>query len=392
MCRVVKALYGLHESPRVWNDEISAFMKREGLHRSLSDPSVYVNNAGEVQMMLITGLWVDDLVIATKHDKTLKRFKKAISGTYRMIDKGMMTWCLGMSVKQDATGIELNQAAYIDKILQRFSMADAKPAPTPFPSGVQLSDEQSPQTDQEREEMQKVPYRQAVGALIHLITCTRPDVAFHVGQLARYSANPGRAHWQALKHLLRYLAATKQLSIRYTRNDPDGDKLTDLVLTGYVDASWGSETDDRKSVTGYIMTLAGGPVAWMSKRQSITAQSTAEAEYVAASSATSEVLYLRKLLSELGMPQMSATTVFEDNQPCIQIANNPGTSARTKHIALRYHAVRERVANGEVKLVYVPTEDQVADLLTKSVGRVILQRLRPVLMGHQVPLQVCMNV
>ncbi len=392
VCRVVKALYGLHESPRVWNDEISAFMKREGLHRSQSDPSVYVNNAGEVQMMLITGLWVDDLVIATKHDKTLKRFKKAISGTYRMIDKGMMTWCLGMSVKQDATGIELNQAAYIDKILQRFSMADAKPAPTPFPSGVQLSDEQSPQTDQEREEMQKVPYRQAVGALIHLITCTRPDVAFHVGQLARYSANPGRAHWQALKHLLRYLAATKQLSIRYTRNDPDGDKLTDLVLTGYVDASWGSETDDRKSVTGYVMTLAGGPVAWMSKRQSITAQSTAEAEYVAASSATSEVLYLRKLLSELGMPQMSATTLFEDNQPCIQIANNPGTSARTKHIALRYHAVRERVANGEVKLVYVPTEDQVADLLTKSVGRVILQRLRPVLMGHQVPLQVRMNV
>ncbi len=392
VCRVVKALYGLHESPRVWNDEISAFMKREGLHRSQSDPSVYVDRAGEVQFMLLTGLWVDDLVIATKHDKTLKRFKKSISSTYRMVDKGVMTWCLGMSVMQDATGIELSQATYVDKILQRFSMTDAKPAPTPFPSGLQLSAEQSPTTDQEREEMAKVPYRQAVGALIHLVTCTRPDVAFHVGQLARYSANPGHAHWQALKHLLRYLSATKHLSIRYSRNDPNGDKLTDLVLTGYVDASWGSESDDRKSVTGYVMTLAGGPVAWMSKKQTITAQSTAEAEYVAASSATSEVLYLRKLMSELGIPQTTATVLGEDNQPCIQIANNPGTSARTKHIALRFHAVRERVASGEVKLVYVPTEDQVADLLTKSVGRIILQRLRPVLMGHCAPYDIRMSV
>ncbi len=381
VCKLTKALYGLHEAPRIWNEEISRFMKAEGLYRSQVDPGVFVSESGDIEMMLLTGLWVDDLIIASKSLATIQRFKRAISKVYKMVDKGEIKWCLGMEVERTSDGIKLSQAAYITKLLERFGMSDAYPVATPFASGVQLSSQQSPVDDSERQEMANVPYREAVGALIHLVVCTRPDVAYQVSQLARYSANPGRTHWTALKHLLRYLKGTKTLGVQYHRVNPSGDSMSELKLEAYVDASFAGDCDDRKSTTGFVTMLAGGPVSWSSKRQTLTAQSTAEAEYVAAAAATSEVIHLRQLLAEIGLPQGEPTVIHEDNNPCIHMANNPSTSARTKHIDLKYHIVRERVSNGDVKLVYVPTQDQVADVLTKSVSGPTLQRLRPWLMG-----------
>ncbi|MFN0318528.1 MAG: reverse transcriptase domain-containing protein [Burkholderiales bacterium] len=374
VCKLKKALYGLHEAPKAWNDEITKFMLGQGLHRSKVDPGLYYTKDKPGAMLI--GLWVDDLVITGTDAKRVKAFMRQISGHYKMVDKGELQWCLGMEVKRTEDRTTLTQTAYIDKVLERFSMSNAKPAPTPFASGTELTKDQCPSTGEDRAAMRDIPYSVAVGSLMHLVSGTRPDIAFQVSQLARFMTNPGRAHWEAAKHLLRYLKGTRELGITFTRTKPT------LTLHGYVDASWANDADERKSTTGYVMFMANGPVSWKSRRQKITAASTAEAEYIAASEATREIVAWRQLLQEIGMSLNDATVLHEDNQPCIHLANNPVTSARTKHIDIRHHIVRERVENGEIMLKYIPTAQQLADMLTKSVPGTLLLQHRPIIMGH----------
>ncbi len=383
--RLKKTLYGLHESPRAWNDVISESMAELGLTRSLVDPGLYAYKDSQGELQLLVGLWVDDLVIAgySSGKFSVSAFKKRISQRYKMLDKGEIKWCLGMSVAKTESGYAMDQSTYLTQVLERFNMQDSHPTATPLNCGTALSAEQSPTCDEERQRMADVPYAAAVGCLIHLATWTRPDIAYAVGQLSRFMANPGHAHWKALQHVLRYLKGTRALGLKFTRSGTDHESQTaDMTLSGYVDASWANDVDERRSTSGYIMQLCNGPIAWSSKRQTITAASTAEAEYIAASLAVREVVYLRQLLSELGFPQTSATTLHEDNQPCIHLANNNATSNRTKHIDIRYHIVRERVSSGEVALQYVPTYHQLADMLTKSVPGPQVMRQRSLMMGR----------
>ena len=383
--KLKKALYGLHEAPRAWNDEISKSMSELGLKRSLVDPGMYAYVDGQGELAMLIGLWVDDLVIAgyPRGRYNVSAFKQRITARYKMIDKGPIKWCLGMSVSRTAKGYTMDQGSYVTQVLKRFNMCDAKPTLTPFDSGTQLTSDQCPKTDDERHEMANVPYAAAVGCLIHLSTWTRPDIAYQVGVLSRFMANPGRSHWKALQHVLRYLNGTRSHGLSFTRSGTDRQSVEDdMTLRGFVDASWANDVDERRSTSGYVMMLANGPVAWSSKRQAITAASTAEAEYIAASVAVREVVYLRQLLAELGFPQESATVLHEDNQPCIHLANNPATSSRTKHIDIRYHIVRERVSSGEVELRYIPTRDQLADMLTKCVPGPQLTRQRGMICGR----------
>ena len=179
------------------------------------------------------------------------------------------------------------------------------------------------------------------------------------------------------KRLLRYLTGTRDATLRFSRGN-----ATDLVLTGYCDADWAGDPDTRRSTTGYVFMLCGASISWASKLQPTVALSSAEAEYMALSAAVQEAVYLRRLLSDLGYPQEQPTVIYEDNQGCIAMSNNPVMHKRTKHIDIRYHFVREHVESQEIRLEYVASEHQLADLLTKPLGAVRMAMLREQVLGH----------
>ena len=199
--------------------------------------------------------------------------------------------------------------------------------------------------------------------------CTRPDAAHAVSRLAKYMANPGRAHWAALKRLACYLATTRDLWIVYGRNR-DG-------LAGFSDADWGTSDDARHSYAGYVFVFDGGAITWSSKKQSVVALSSTEAEYIAITHATKEASWLRYMLSDLVHPDITkhAVRLYTDNKAAIDLAKNNAYHTRTKHIAIKYHYVREAVEKEEIALGYRRMEDMPADVLTKAVTRGRLQHL-----------------
>lgn len=225
---------------------------------------------------------------------------------------------------------------------------------------------------------EKSQYRVIVGSVLYLACWTRPDIAFAVSELSRFVSDPGSVHMQAAKRVLRYLKGTKDLGLRFTR--PSDGSLNQLW--GYVDSDWAGCADTRKSTTGYALMLNGAVVAWKSKRQNVVALSSAEAEFMAASSLVQEVIYIRKLLTNLGFPQVSATEVGEDNRTCIAWSEGSvGGSDRAKHIDLRAHFVHAAVQDKIVSLHNIRSNENVADILTKALPEAAFTILRKQLMG-----------
>jgi hypothetical protein len=209
--------------------------------------------------------------------------------------------------------------------------------------------------------MRDVPYRKAVGALNWAALATHPDITFAISTVARFAASPGPAHWEAIKHIYRYLAGTRELWLSYSE--------TKRTLEGYADAD-GSMAEDRRAISGYAFLIDGGAISWSSKRQEIVSLSTTESKYVAANHGMKEALWLRSLLSEVFGAFKDATVLFSDNQAAIALARDHQYHARTKHIDVRYHWIRWVIEQGALRLVYCPTDDMVANVLTKSLPSV----------------------
>ena len=256
--------------------------------------------------------------------------------------------------------IEVNLNSFINRLLQEYGLEKCNPDKSPSNTSIKLSKTMSPTNDEEILEMKNKPYNNLTGSLLYLASHTRPDIAHLAGTLARHTANPGKQHWEAAKRCLRYLRNNPKPSLRYF-NEP-------TKLGGYADADWAGDTDTRKSTTGFMFSLNenSSPISWRSKRQPTVAQSTAEAEYVAATEAANEAIWLRRLLKDLGEPQQGPTIILEDNQSCIAMSENPVFHYRTKHIDIRYHVIRDYVEKELVLLVHIPTKQQLADILTKS--------------------------
>lgn len=225
--------------------------------------------------------------------------------------------------------------------------------------------------------LKPLDYRDNFGCCLYIAKQTRPDILATVVKLSRFLDNPGKAHWKAAKRALRYLKGTRQLELAYRKHDAD------LELTGACDADWASDTDDRRSTTGFAFSLhaEGSSISWNSKKQQTAAISTCEAEYQAMAAAVQEVLYLRSLLCEMGISNNSPTTILEDNQSCIKMCRNPVMQKRTKHIDVKYHFIRERVEDSTVKLEYCQTDEMYADILTKPLTRPKVEKHRTVLLG-----------
>ena len=201
-----------------------------------------------------------------------------------------------------------------------------------------------------------------IGSLLNAAVCCRPDISFAVGNLSKYMARPQVQHMTAAKRVLRYLKGTRLHGLMFSADSAESP------LVGYSDADWAGETETRLSTSGYLFVWNGTPVSWKAKLQSSVALSTAEAEYVSLCTAAQEAVFLRALLKDLKLPVPEPTTINEDNQSCIALTNNMISNARTKHIDIRYHYTREKVASGEICIKYCPTKNMLADIFTKPLN------------------------
>ena len=356
VCRLKRSLYGLKQSPRCWNSTLDEYLKCLGLVQSTGDLCIYVGSGGE----MIIGVYVDDIVIAGKSEKQVKEFKRALGDRFDVKDLGKLHYFLGIRIVQDDnTGeVWIGQPAYTNKLLEKFGMEDAKSVATPCDANNKLV-----KVEDGEERIGQGIYQSAVGSLMYLATGTRPDIIFAVCNVAKFCSDPTKRHWTAVKRILRYLKGTSDLGLLYVRGDGHN-------CFGYSDSDWAGDVGDRRSTSGYIFMLSGAGISWQSRKQTSVALSSAEAEYVALSSAVQEAIWLKRLIVELDKEtgQTEATVIYEDNQAAISLAKNPQYHGRAKHIDIRRHFVRKRVAEGTIALKYCRTEDMVADILTKGLN------------------------
>ena len=279
-----------------------------------------------------------------------------------MKDLGPAQQILGMKIVRNRQNEKfwLSQEKYIEKVLDRFNMSNAKEVGTPLAGHFKLSVSQCPTSEKDKEEMKKVPYASAVGSLMYAMVCTRLDIAHAVGVVSQYLSNPRKEHWNAVKWILRYLKGTSKLCLCF------GNGKT--MLDGYADADMAGDLDNRKSTSGYLMTFAGGAMSWQSKLQKCIALSTTEAEYIAVTEACKETLWLQRFLQELGMKQ-DKYVLHCDSQSAIHLCKNSTFHSRSKHIDVRYHWIRDVLESKALILEKVHTDDNVADMITKVIPK-----------------------
>ncbi|CAB0041973.1 unnamed protein product [Trichogramma brassicae] len=233
-------------------------------------------------------------------------------------------------------------------------MVDCKPVTTPLATGTKL-------TPCKNHVSEAFPYRELIGALMYLSVGTRPDITHAVSYLSQFNLCYGKDHWAAAKRVLRYLKGTSKLKLTYSRSEEG--------LVGFADADWGSDITDRRSYSGYMFSLSNSAVSWCSKKQKSVALSSTEAEYMSLSDAAKEAIFLSNLLKELGFDDLARMTVYNDNQSAAKLASNPVFHARSKHIDIRAHFIREVLKDGKFDLKYLSTDEMTADILTKALPK-----------------------
>ncbi|KAE8703180.1 BTB/POZ domain-containing protein [Hibiscus syriacus] len=346
-------------------------LQPEGFEEKEKKNLVYRLNKSLYGLKQVRGVGIRDLIPSlcaldtTDLMQTLvlisRELKAQLAMEFEMKDLGSANKILGMQIHRDRSNrkIWLSQKNYLKKILSRFSMQDCKPISTPLPINFKLSSSMTPSSEDERMEMSRVPYASAVRSLMFDMICTRPDIAQAVGVVSRYMANPGKEHWNTLKRILRYIKGTSNVALCYGGSN--------LLINGYVDSDYARDLDKSKSTTGYVFKITGGAVSWVLKLQSIVATSTTEAEYVAATQASKEVIWLKILLEELGHNQ-EYVSLFCDSQSALHLARNLTFHSRTKHIRVQYHFIREKVEEGTVDMQKIHTKDNIADFMMKAIN------------------------
>ena len=349
-----RALYGLKQSANAWNSTLCQYLERIGFKASVSDHCLLFR-AHQGQRVFIA-IYVDDILLCASTEALLKEVADDLTRRFEMSSVSIPTTHLGMEVVVSKDGIKLTQRRQIEKALEALDMGNCKPQATPAamfrlePRGS--SEEAVPVT----------LMRSIVGLLNYIAQHTRPDIAFAVSAIAAHVNAPGVRHLQAVKHLLRYLQGTKDLGLIYKRGGG-------TVLSAIVDADFANEVPGRRSVTGWVIFLAGAPIDWRSRKQATVCLSSTEAEYVAATDACRKIVPLRRLLTEVGVVQREPTVLHEDNQSAIASAQAPAVKPRMKHLDVAHHYIRQCIADESIRLVYIPSQENTADVLTKPIAR-----------------------
>ena len=353
VCLLNKAIYGLKQASYAWYAKLVNGLRSLGYVPVPSDPCLFIRHHDGSFILL--AVYVDDIVIAGPSMVEILEFLVELEFVVNIKHVGEVKRYLGYEVERDRPNrlIHLRQRRFSAELVERFGQTDAKPVSTPMVANWKPVD---------GEPVDSHEYRSGTGGLNYLAGLTRPDLSFSTGMLSRYNANPSSSHRQGLIRGVRYVNSTTDAVLTLGGDTP-------LNLRGFVDSSYADDPTTARSTLGYAFQFGRGLVAWSSKRQYSVALSSTEAEYMAATSAAKEALWLSSLITQLAIPGISdpvPVPIFGDNQGSIVLSKTPTYHPRSKHIAVRYHFIRETVANGLVTYEYIPTDELMADTLTKS--------------------------
>lgn len=360
VCCLKKALYGLKQAPRAWFHKLASALASLGFKASQSDPSLFISTySSSITIVLV---YVDDIIITSSVSHHVTSLITSLASQFSLKDLGPLHFFLGIQVTPTSFGIHLSQPSYIHSLLLRTKMDGAKPCASPMSPSDSLSKNCGvPMTDPHL-------YRSTVGALQYA-TLSRPDISFAVNRASQFMQSPTEDHWNVVKRILRYLKGTIHLGITI-------DKRSPLQLHAYTDSDWAGCPDDRRSTSGFCVFLGQNILSWSSKKQSTVSRSSTEAEYRSLASACTELMWIRHLLHELRVPLISPPVLWCDNLGATFLASNPVFHARTKHIEIDFHFVREKVLSKELLVRFICSKDQLADIFTKALPAPRLELLR----------------
>lgn len=360
--RLRKALYGLKQASRSWYDNLRVFLESQGFYQGEADYCLFSKGSVDGDDLMIVLVYVDDILVFAAHDEDLLSFKASMEAVYAVNDFEDANYFLGLELQWSPSGDEVTicQEKYAKSILERFNMGKARPTRTPMEERFR---------DQLRMEQPATGFRPrpAIGALLYLTVNTRPDMATAVRILAQEIETPTDSLKRGVERVFRYLGSTPDFGLVYKSRAEKG-------LAVYCDAAFAVEQGAR-SATGYAIFYNGCLIEWGSKKQSMVTLSSTEAEYIAMGSGVQECIGINLVLKDLGM-EVDQITVFEDNQGAQHLAESKAVTQRSRHIDTKYHWLREKVKDGDVKVRYCPTSEMIADHFTKALGVIKFNHFR----------------
>lgn len=358
VCKLQKTLYGLKQSPREWNKVLDQSLLERRFIQSKADPCLYLlKNNNKLELALV--VYVDDLIFigSSANETLLNDEKDYLKSRFQMTDLGQLKWILGIEVSIQKDFITLDQRRYLETMWNKFNLGEDSTIRTPlFKDALAILT-----TEDKDEKTVDKPYQSLLGSLMYLMVGTRPDIHYSIGLLARFSTAPKEKHWTALKNLLRYVWNTRDAKLKYERN-------VSFDSIAYSDSDFAGDRISRKSTSGYVTTIGNTAVTWKSKKQTITAQSTTEAEYIALNECVREAMWIKLLTEELQSKESTSILVKTDSMGAEAIANGSGSHDRSKHIEVKYHYVKEKVQDKSILLEGIRSENNPADLFTKPLS------------------------
>lgn len=358
--RLKKSLYGLKQAAKIWNETFHKVLTENKCVQNETDKCLYVKKDQKDVCYLL--IHVDDVLVASNSETMINKLMESVACSFELRNLGGAKHYLGIDIEKRDGKFLISQQNYIDKIITEAGLENAKTSRFPLDNGYHKQEGTVLKGNQE--------YRKLIGMLLYLTTNTRPDIAASVSILSRRVEKPRDNDLNEVRRVIRYLKGTKDLKL--TLNSEENDSK----LHAYSDANWAEEREDRKSNSGYFCSANGGAISWCCRKQDVVALSSTEAEYVALSEACKELTWLSELAKGLDMEPNERTLLYTDSQSCISMIHNQKFSNRTKHIATKYHYIRDQVTAGRVQLKYVSTSENIADLMTKPLGPIKTEQLR----------------
>nr|GEV32974.1 zinc finger, CCHC-type [Tanacetum cinerariifolium] len=354
-CKLIKSLYGLKQAPKQWHQKFDDVVLSSAFHLNQFDKRVYSNFDNSDERVIIC-LYVDDMLIFRTDQNQVDKTKKFLSSRFSMKDMGEANVILGIKIKRENKGIVITQSHYIEKILKKFNREDCSPVSTLMGLVEKLKLNAGKPVDQ-------LEYSRAIGCLMYAMTSTRPDIAYDVGILSRFTSNPSRRHWKAITRVFKYLRGTKDYGLSYVGYPS--------VLEGYLDASWINHVKDLASTSAWLFLLGGGAISWASKKQTCITGSTMKYEFVALAAAGKEAKWLRNLIHEIPIwPKPIAPISIQcDSAPTMARAYSQIYNGKSRHLGVRHSMVRELIRNVVISIEFVRTHHSLVDHLTKGLAR-----------------------
>ena len=350
VCKLHKSLYGLRQAPRSWFSKLSTTLKLLGFIESKADPSLFVRHTSTDMLYLL--IYVDDILLTGSSPSAITDIIHSLQTTFAVKDLGNLTYFLGVEALRCPEGMYLTQRKYIVELLHKSKMEHAKPCSSPMASTCHL-------TSTNGTTFADISlYRSVVGSLQYL-AFTRPDLAFAVHKVSKFMHNPLDSHWLAVKRILRYLKHSISTGLFITSS-------TDFQLQAFSDSDWAANRDDRRSVGAYCIYMGSNLISWSCKQQPTVARSSTETEYKAIANAAAELTWFKSVLKELGLPLQRSPISWCDNIGATYLSSNPMFHARTKHIEIDFHFVRDQVSSKDLMVQFISSKEQLVDALTKS--------------------------